>query len=123
MVRGALLRSIINKKFRGDCPIVIDGTRSCILVTDFVAEDQEGKERKVVNPGDEVTIRAKGSLRITDRVADLRVHPVLYECGVVFGSPKLSPIDGDHTISFTYIAKKRTDLKKLDYFCELYIGD
>jgi hypothetical protein len=122
--RGARLRAVANKKFSSAAEYNINYDRNCIVVVEYEARDDAGKPRKVLQPGTTVELTALAPVNVRDVVALVRPNPNLYTMGYVNRVlPLISPSDGDVVVSFEYTAKERTDLSKLDYLFELYLGE
>lgn len=124
MNRGPQLRAVANRKFSSACDYHINQDRNCILVLEHEATDAEGKPRKVLQPDTTVTLRALAPIRMQEVVGFLRANPKLYTLGYVAGMlPLVSPSDDYVLVEFEYTAKERTDLSKLEYLFEIYIGE
>jgi hypothetical protein len=97
--------------------------RTSVVLPDFKVLDDEGKERKIINEGDTVSIVADATFRVIDRVVTVRPHPELFKLGTLQYLPIVAPQDEDTRIEVQFTAHKRADLRRLNYIAELFVGE
>lgn len=123
MLRGPLLRATVNRKMTIDGEFRIHRDKQFIELPNFKVLDGEGKQRKVLKPGDQIAFISEATIRMVEHVAIVRPHPAFYENGLVYGNPMITPTDGTTKIVFTVGITDRMDITKLPYLCELYISE
>jgi hypothetical protein len=123
MLRGADLRGVTNRKMRIDGEYIIPNHRQCLILPEFAVFDDEGKERKIINAGDTVTIVSAATFRVIDRVVTVRPHPELFKLGMLQYLPVVSMQDEDVKVEIKFTATQRADIRRLGYIAELYVGE
>lgn len=128
LVRGANLRSTVNRKLQVDGgklgeDFTIGADKAGITVHGIGIVRSENRDTTFINDGETVHFQCPFRVKISDRILMARINPILHTYGLVQDIRVYDSSDGWVAPTFRFEAEQDLDVQNIDWFIKLYITE